>query len=51
MKKLLMLLAILLDGVLVGLIVGLLLSKEHRLKFSRQLAPVIEGIVENVPDE
>lgn len=51
MNKRLVLLAILLDGAMVGLIIGLLLSTEQRLKFYQQLAPVIEGMVEHLPDE
>ena len=50
MKKLLVLLAISLDGLLVGLLVGLLLSTEQRLKLSRQLADVLGGMLENMPD-
>ncbi len=51
MKKLLVLLAVLLDGVIVGVTAGLLLSTEQRLKLSQQLAPVIGGMVEQMPDE
>lgn len=51
MKKLLVLLLILLDGLIIGLIAGLFLSTEQRLKLSKQLAPVIEGMEERVPDD
>lgn len=50
MKKILVLLAILLDGIAVGLILGLLLSTEQREKLSRQLAVVVEGMETNMPD-
>ena len=54
MKKLLVAFAFLFDGVIIGLIAGLLLSTEQRLKLSRQLAPAMEGIagkLEQMPDE
>jgi hypothetical protein len=50
MKKLLVLLAILLDGISVGLILGLLLSTEQREKLSRQLAVVVAEVEANMPD-
>ena len=50
MKKLLVALAFLLDGVIVGLIAGLLLSTEQRLRFSQQLAGVIGGMEERMPE-
>lgn len=50
MKKLLVLLVILLDGVVVGLIAGLLLSTEQRLKISRQLVGAIRGMEEQMPE-
>jgi len=49
MKKVRLLIAIL-GGVIAGLIVGLLLSTEQREKLSLQLAGLIGGMVENVPD-
>ena len=51
MKKLLVLPAILLDGVIIGLIAGLLLPTDMRLKLSQQLAPVLGGMAEFMPDE
>jgi uncharacterized membrane protein SpoIIM required for sporulation len=45
------LLAVLLNGLIVGLFVGLLLSAEQRLKFSRQLASVVAGMIDKCPDE
>jgi uncharacterized membrane protein YeaQ/YmgE (transglycosylase-associated protein family) len=51
MKKVLVLLAVLLDGVIVGLIAGLLLSAEQRETLSRQLAGVIGEMIGQVPDE
>jgi hypothetical protein len=50
MKKLLVFLAILLDGVVVGLIVGLLLPTEQRLKLSQQLAGAMTAMEERVPE-
>jgi hypothetical protein len=50
MKKLLVALAFLLDGVIVGLLVGLLLSTEQRLRLSLQLAGVIGGMEERMPE-
>jgi hypothetical protein len=50
MKKLLVALAFLLDGVIIGLIAGLLLSTEKRLKLSQQLAGVIVGMEERMPE-
>jgi len=49
MKKVRLLIAIL-GGAIAGLIVGLLLSTEQREKLSRQLAGLIGGMVEHVPD-
>jgi hypothetical protein len=51
MKKMLVRLAILLDGVAVGLILGLLLTAEQRERLSRQLAVLIDGLVVWLPDE
>ena len=50
MKKVLLLLAFLIDGVIVGLVVGLLLPTEQRLKLSRQLATLIGGMAEQMPE-
>ena len=50
MKKLLVALAFLLDGVIVGLLVGLLLSTEQRLRLSQQFAGVIGGMEERMPE-
>ena len=50
MKKMLVLLAILLEGVAVGLILGLLLPTEQRDKLSRQLAILIDGLTMRMPD-
>ncbi len=50
MKRVLLRLAILLDGVAVGLMLGLLMSTEQRLKISQQLAPLIEGMAAQMPD-
>ena len=50
MKKMLVLLAILLDGLAVGLILGLLLPTEQREELSRRLAVVVAGVSDNMPD-
>lgn len=50
MMKMLSRIMILLGGVAVGVVVGLLLSSEQRLKLSQQLAAVMEGMVERMPD-
>jgi hypothetical protein len=50
MKKMLVLLAILIDGVVLGLMVGLLLSTEQRLRLSQQLADVIREKEERMPE-
>jgi hypothetical protein len=50
MKKMLSRMAILLGGVIAGVIAGLLLSTEQRLKLSQQLAALIGGMVEHCPD-
>jgi hypothetical protein len=41
---------ILLGGVAVGVMAGLLLSTEQRLRLSQRLATVIGGVVEQMPD-
>ncbi len=38
-------------GVTTGVIAGLLLPFEQRLKLSQQLAEPIKGMVERIPDE
>jgi hypothetical protein len=50
MKEKLSSVAILLGGVMVGVIVGLLLSAEQRLKLSQGLATLIGGMAEHMPD-
>jgi len=50
MRKLLLLLALLLDGVVVGLMIGLLLSTEQRLRLSQQLVGVIGGMEAHMPE-
>ena len=50
MKKKLIRLAILLDGIIIGLVIGLLLPTEQREKLSRQVAAVMTGILEYMPD-
>ena len=50
MKKLLLLMALLLEGVVVGLMIGLLLPTEQRLRLSQQLAGVIGGMEEHMPE-
>jgi hypothetical protein len=50
MKKLLVLLALLLDGVIVGLIVGLLLPAKQRLRLSRQLAGAMAAMEARMPE-
>ncbi len=49
MKKVMLLVAILGGGV-VGVIVGLLMPPEPREKLSRQLASLIGGMVERMPE-
>jgi hypothetical protein len=48
--KMLSRIVILLGGVAVGVMAGLLLSTEQRLKLSQRLAAVIGGMVEQLPD-
>jgi hypothetical protein len=50
MKKLLQGLLFLLGGLIVGLIAGLLVPTEQRLKLSRYLADGIERVAEQMPD-
>jgi hypothetical protein len=50
MMKMLSRIMILLGGVAVGVTVGLLLSTEQRLKLSQQVAAMIGGMVERIPD-
>ena len=40
----------LLGGLIAGLFAGLLLPTEQRLRLSRQLASLIGGVVEQMPD-
>ena len=49
-KNKLIRLAILLDGIIIGLVIGLLLPTEQREKLSRQVAAVMTGILEYMPD-
>jgi hypothetical protein len=51
MKKMFVLLAVVLDGVIVGLMIGLLMSAEQRLRLSQQLAGVIGNMEERIPEE
>ena len=50
MKNTLSRLVFLLGGVAAGLMVGLLLSTEQRLKLSQQLAAFMGGMSENMPE-
>ncbi len=50
MKRILVLLAILIDGVVLGLMVGLLMSTEQRLRLSQQLADVIRDKEARMPE-
>lgn len=50
MKKVLLLLALLLDGLVVGLMIGLLMSTEQRLRLSQQVAGAIGGMAEQMPE-
>lgn len=51
MKKLLSLMAILLGGVVVGLIAGLLLPVEMRARLSQPFAARCGRMLERIPDE
>ncbi|UCC88300.1 MAG: hypothetical protein JSV81_03060 [Anaerolineales bacterium] len=48
--KMLSWIAILLGGVAAGVMAGLLLSTEQRLRLSQQLAATIGGMAEQMPD-
>jgi hypothetical protein len=50
MKKVLVLLAVFLDGLAVGLVVGLLLPAEQRDRLSRQLMDFVGEVREYLPD-
>lgn len=51
MKNVLLLMAVLLGGVFVGVIVGLVLPAEWRVKLSQSLAAPIGHCLEHIPDE
>ena len=51
MKKVLLLMAVLLGGVVAGVITGLLMPTEQREKLSRSLVTPIEHCLGRMPDE
>jgi hypothetical protein len=50
MKRLLVLSAILLGGVVIGLMIGLLLSTEQRVRISRQIVGACGQMEERMPE-
>ena len=49
-KEKLVRLAILIDGIIIGLVIGLVLPSEQREKLSRQVVEVMTALLEYMPD-